>query len=113
MKKEFRLSKNWDFEKIINKKQYFANDFLIIYYQKSPDCQIGITIPKKFEDSVGRNFYKRQLKAILRELNIFNLKFHLVIIARKKFCDSLYLVKKTATQKLFEKLRNYEKNTKF
>lgn len=111
MKKKFRLSKNWDFEKIINAKKYISNDTLIIYYQKSTECKIGITIPKKFEGSVGRNFYKRQLKSILRELKVFNLKYHIIIIARKKFCEISYNDKKLATQILFKKLRNYEKNT--
>ncbi|EIE41117.1 ribonuclease P protein component [Mycoplasmopsis canis] len=112
MQKEFRLKKNWDFQEIIDSKQSINNSFLVVYYKKAESFKAGITIPKKFENSVGRNFNKRQLKAIIRELNLYELNYHFVMIARKKFCESEYNFKKQGIDELFKKFRNYAKKTK-
>ncbi|SYV97948.1 ribonuclease P protein component [Mycoplasmopsis edwardii] len=113
MQKQFRLRKNWDFQSIIDKKQSIANKFLVVYFVKSDSFKAGITIPKKFENAVGRNYNKRQLKAIIRELNINEFNYNFVLIARKEFCNSEYSVKKQGIKELFEKFRNYAKKTNF
>ncbi|QGZ97392.1 ribonuclease P protein component [Mycoplasma sp. NEAQ87857] len=105
MKKEYRLKKNWEFNQVINTKQQFLNRFLIVYYKKSTSLKIGITVPKKFANSVGRNFYKRQLRAILHDLNLYDLNYEFVIIARKDFVVSDFKTKKDEINKLFEKFR--------
>ncbi|TDV24483.1 ribonuclease P protein component [Mycoplasmopsis mustelae] len=110
MKKKYRLKKNWDFQKIINNNKSLQNKYLVVYYQKSNSFHIGITVPKKFENSVGRNFNKRQLKAIIHQINLYDLNYDFVIIARKEFCNSDFATKKTAIAKLFEKFRDNEKN---
>ncbi|WAM11091.1 ribonuclease P protein component [Mycoplasmopsis cynos] len=94
MQKQFRLKKNWDFQKVIDNKKYVANKYLIIYFLESNEFKIGITIPKKFENSVGRN-YNKQLnkKAILNQMDILGYKYHFVFIFRKEFCQ-LHLKRK-------------------
>ncbi|WP_027121540.1 ribonuclease P protein component [Mycoplasma leonicaptivi] len=109
MKKIYRLQKKWDFQKIIDSKNYLANKHLILYFKKSQEFKIGITVPKKFENAVGRNRNKRQLKAILHEYGVYDLKYHFVLIVRKDFCESDFLTKKINTHSLFNKFRNYEK----
>ncbi|WAM07118.1 ribonuclease P protein component [Mycoplasmopsis cynos] len=109
MQKQFRLKKNWDFQKVIDNKKYVANKYLIIYFLESNEFKIGITIPKKFENSVGRNYNKQQIKAILNQMDILGYKYHFVFIARKEFCRISFKEKEEAVAQLFEKFRIYAK----
>ncbi|WAM07366.1 ribonuclease P protein component [Mycoplasmopsis cynos] len=93
MQKQFRLKKNWDFQKVIDNKKYVANKYLIIYFLESNEFKIGITIPKKFENSVGRNYNKQQIKAILNQMDILGYKYHFVFILAKSFVE-LHLKRK-------------------
>ncbi|WP_029513754.1 ribonuclease P protein component [Mycoplasmopsis primatum] len=106
MKKIYRLQKSWEFDEIIKEKNQFINNFLILYYKKSSDFKLGITIPKKFCNAVLRNYYKRQLKAIIHSLNIYHINYHCVLILRKEFLNKDFAVKFDATKKLFQKLKN-------
>ncbi|SJZ56830.1 ribonuclease P protein component [Mycoplasmopsis verecunda] len=111
MKKQYRLRKNWEFNNVLNsgKKNCIANKYLIVYYVKSNSFRAGITVPKKFANAVGRNLYKRQLRAIVHELNLYDLNYDFVLIVRKDFIETKYAVKKAAICKIFEKFRKNEK----
>ncbi|MGZ9756814.1 ribonuclease P protein component [Mycoplasma sp. 4423] len=113
MKKQYRLRKNWDFQRIINNNKYVSNKYLVIYYAESSSFHAGITVPKKFENAVGRNYNKRQLKAIIHEIKIYDLNYDFVLIVRKDFIANDYATKKQSIAKLFEKFRKNEKNKSF
>lgn len=106
MKKEFRLQKNWEFEEIINSKQQIINKYLVVYYVKSKEFKIGITIPKKFCNAVQRNYQKRQLKSIIHSLKVYDFNFKFVFIIRKDFLNLDYETKHKITLKVFEKLKH-------
>ncbi|QSF13516.1 ribonuclease P protein component [Mycoplasma sp. Mirounga ES2805-ORL] len=109
MKKCYRLQKSWEFDSVIKNKQQFINKYLIIYYKQSNDFKIGITVPKKFCNAVYRNFYKRQLKSIIHSLDLYDLKYHFVLILRKDFLEQSYSTKLETTRKLFSKIKNETK----
>ncbi|VEU58628.1 ribonuclease P protein component [Mycoplasmopsis gallinacea] len=113
MKKIYRLKKNWEFNEILNSKKQLLNRFVIIYYKESNNFKIGITVPKKFANSVGRNLYKRQLRAIIHDLNIYDYKYEFVIIARKDFVEEDFATKQKEINKLFEKFRKHANISKF
>ncbi|RIV16285.1 ribonuclease P protein component [Mycoplasmopsis gallopavonis] len=108
MQKKYRLRKNWEFNSVINTKKQLINKYVILYYRKSDAFKVGITVPKKFANSVGRNLYKRQLRAILHEAQIYDLNYEFVIIARKEFLNSDFIIKKAEIKNLFEKFRKNE-----
>ncbi|MHA3796243.1 ribonuclease P protein component [Mycoplasma sp. VS31B] len=112
MKKQYRLRKNWEFNNVLNsgKKNCLANKYLIVYSIKSESFRAGLTVPKKFANAVGRNLYKRQLRAIVHELNLYDLNYDFVLIVRKDFIEADYATKKTAVAKIFEKFRKNEKS---
>lgn len=110
MKKSNILKKNWEFQKIINHKKQFISKFLILYYSKSSECQIGISIPKKFAIAVKRNYLKRQIRAIIDKNNLLNsVKFKIVLIVRKDFIDIPFEKKELEIIKIFEKLKKEQK----
>ncbi|TQC51555.1 ribonuclease P protein component [Mycoplasmopsis mucosicanis] len=106
MKKQYRLQKSWEFDNVIKGKKQLINKYLIIYYLPAEDFRVGITIPKKFANAVMRNYYKRQLKSIIHTLNIYDLKFHFVVILRKEFLNQTYKTKLDTTEGLFKKIKN-------
>lgn len=106
MKKINRLTKNWEFNEVIASKNQIVNKFLIVYYQRSNSLKVGLTVPKKFANAVKRNYYKRQLRAILQICEIQDLNLKIVIIVRKEFIETDYATKKQAIINLFEKFKN-------
>ncbi|WP_033161233.1 ribonuclease P protein component [[Mycoplasma] collis] len=109
MKKEYILKKKWDFQKIINLKKQIISKKLILYYKKSDEFKLGISVPKKFSNAVKRNYYKRQVKSIMQKIDYKNLNFHFVLILRKEFLNLSFIKKTNEVKKIYERLIN-EKN---
>ncbi|WP_406614076.1 ribonuclease P protein component [Mycoplasma corogypsi] len=108
MKKKYRLRKNWEFSAVMKSKTQLINKYLVVYYKKADEFKVGITVPKKFANAVGRNLYKRQLKAMVRNSCLMNLPYEFVIIARKEFTQDSFDRKSKEIYKLFEKFRKNE-----
>ncbi|ENY69244.1 Ribonuclease P protein component [Mycoplasmopsis bovigenitalium 51080] len=106
MKKQFRLQKSWEFDNVIKHKKQVVNKFLIVYFKEASEFKVGITVPKKFCNAVYRNYYKRQLKAIFHELNVYHLNYHFVVILRKDFLTRTYKTKFDTTKRLIKKVEN-------
>ncbi|MDJ1647070.1 ribonuclease P protein component [Mycoplasma phocimorsus] len=85
-------------------KKQVINKWLVLYYKESQSFKIGISIPKKFANAVSRNKIKRQTKAILRTLNLFNLKLRIVLIIRKEYIDAAFEEKVKFLKNIFNKL---------
>ncbi|VEU76381.1 ribonuclease P protein component [Mycoplasmopsis columboralis] len=90
----------------MNLKKQFLNKYLIVYYQKSNSFKVGFTVPKKFAIAVKRNFYKRQLRAIVQSTDLHLLNYKFVMIVRKDFIEASFEEKATAIKQLFEKFKN-------
>lgn len=106
MKKQYRLQKSWEFDSVIKTKEQLINKYLIVYFKKSQNFKMGITVPKKFCGAVQRNFYKRQLKSIMHSLNLYHCKYHFVVIIRKDFLNLSYKEKLDTTERLLKKLKH-------
>lgn len=88
MNKEYVIRKNHQFQDIIGKRNQIVSKELIIYKVKNDlnHLRIGISVSKKFANAVGRNRYRRQTRASLDIVNLFNeIPYDIVIILRKPF----------------------------
>lgn len=105
MKKINIIKKNWEFQKIISLKRQYINRFLILYYKKNNDFQIGVSIPKKFAIAAKRNYIKRQIKHILDKNEYINKirNHHFVLIVRKEFINLPFLQKEQQIKKILDK----------
>ena len=115
MKKKNILSKNRDFQRIIeNKKQYITNA-IVLYYEKKQEnnIQIGISISKKLGNAVFRNKHKREIKRILdayfKKTKTINLNYNLVLIIRKKFIEFTLQEKTKEIENILNKLNKRRK----
>ncbi|WP_406617136.1 ribonuclease P protein component [Mycoplasmopsis adleri] len=105
MKKKYRLQKSWQFDEIIKSKNQLVNKYLVLYYKPANEFKLGITVPKKFCGAFWRNYYKRQLKAIVHSLDVYDIKYHCVLILRKEFLTENYATKFDTTKEMFKKLK--------
>lgn len=88
MKKIFRLKKNHDIAKIVQKRQRIGRDNFIVYYQQSEEVtpKIAFSVSKKYGNAVERNKAKRIARAISSKVitNVNNINFVVVIKLNSK-----------------------------
>lgn len=107
MLKKNVIRKNFEFQEIIDKKIQLISKTLILYYRtNNQGLRIGISVSKKFANAVNRNRYRRQVRAIMDELNYYNLKKDVVLILRKSFLTMSYQNKLSEIKKIFTRLEN-------
>lgn len=86
MKKQYRIKKTQDIEKVIKNKKFSANPYFVIYRSNNPETshyRYAISVSKKLGNAVERNRIKRQIKASIRELNLdTNPTLNFFIVAR-------------------------------
>ena len=106
MKKDNRLRKNHDFQRIINSKQSLVSKHLVVYYLPNNlgKMQVGISISKKFANAVGRNKLRRQVRAILDVIDPFDKPMDIVIILRKPFLKDDFNSKLESLKQLLKRI---------
>lgn len=106
MKKELRIKKNEEFQKIIHDQKKVSNQSFVVYYQSNQlsHPRYGITTSKKVGNAVTRNRIRRQIKAMIRQ-NIENKDIDYVIIVRRGFLEKNYLENCEELKKIFDKIR--------
>ena len=104
MKKENRLRKNHDFQRVIGSRKSKVSKHAILYFQPNNfnKMRIGISVSKKFINAVGRNGVRRQVRAILDEAKQFHKSLDVVLIVRKPFIKAPYAFKKETIIKLLK-----------
>lgn len=120
MKKEYRLKKNEDFQKVINKKNFISNDSYTMYYYKNSFeyIRIGISVSKKIGNSVIRHKVKRQINEMIRKICNIDFSYDIIIIARSKFLDNDFQRNYLSLETLYKKIKertevSHEKEKKF
>jgi ribonuclease P protein component len=94
MNKQYRVKKSNEIEDILNNKDCFYNPFFSVYKLKNPKTshlRYAISVGKKLGKAVVRNRIKRQITAILDEINIDSCNnVDVFIIARVKVLELDY-----------------------
>ncbi len=91
MKKEFRVKKNEDFQRIIKDKKSVANKKFVVYYKPNDThLRVGISVSKKLGHAVVRNKIKRQVRMMVHEVFDKNEKMDYIVIVRNQFLMNSY-----------------------
>lgn len=91
MKKEFRVKKNEDFQRIIKDKKSVANKKFVVYYKpNATHLRVGISVSKKLGHAVVRNKIKRQVRMMVHEVFDKNEKMDYIVIVRNQFLMNSY-----------------------
>ena len=105
MKKIYSLKSQTYFNKVINKGKKVRSKYFLLSFVSANEFKIGISVPKKLGNAVFRNYNKRIIKAIIPKLNIYNKKFHIVLIVKKDFIDFSIKEKEEILRKEIEKIK--------
>ena len=94
MKKQYRILKNTEFQKIKNTSEFDKGEFTVIYFKKKKleYSRIGISVSKAIGNAVVRNKIKRQIRSIFTMNNDFEkLKNDYVVFPRKTYPPNKFL----------------------
>ena len=91
MKKQYRVKRNEDFQKIIKKRQSVANRQFVVYSMKNNDhLRVGFSVSKKLGKAVVRNKIKRQVRMMVQEVFDKNQKRDFIVIVRNDYLNHSY-----------------------
>lgn len=85
IKKEYRIKKSQEIEKIIKKRDSVGNKNFVIYKLKNNEAghyRIGLSIGKKYGNAVKRNKIKRQIRSIIRNNKNLIMEFDYIIVIK-------------------------------
>lgn len=109
MKKELRVKRNEDFQKIIQARKSVACKEFVLYSLKN-ECEhmrIGFSVSKKLGNAVTRNRIKRQVREMAREVFDSNQSYDYVLIVRAAYLENDFQTNLEALKQL------YQRKTKF
>lgn len=92
MKKINIIKKNFDFSRIISKRNFYKTFSYIIYIEKKEQniCHFGISVSKKIGNAVTRNKIKRQIKNMIDKNKYYPI-YNIVIIVRNNYLKNNYV----------------------
>lgn len=109
MKKQYRVKKSQEIEKIIKEKKFSSNPYLTIYKRKNSETghfRYAISVGKKIGNAVERNRTKRLITAVIDHLNIdLDSSTDVFIIARVPIKELSYDMLYKQLEYLFKKQR--------
>ena len=110
MEKAFRVKKNTEIEKIIQKKDSVGDGFFVVYkYEnlKTGHFRFAVSVSKKFGIAVERNLVKRRVREIVSAED-FQARFDFLVIVKPAANRLDFQEIKTALNKLFAKAKIIE-----
>jgi ribonuclease P protein component len=116
MKKQYRVKKSEEIEKIIKEKNYKSNPYLTLYNRNNTETghlRYAIRVGKKIGNAVERNRIKRHITAVIDNMSIdLDSSTDVFIIARVQIKELSYGEIKKQLEYLFrkQKLIKGEKN---
>ena len=92
MKKSNIVKDNKEFNKIIDTGKKLVGNFFIIYYKDNDlkYSRYGISVGTKLGNAVTRNKYKRKIRMIITENNLYNYNKDIIILMRKQGLNKSY-----------------------
>ena len=88
MKREYRVKRHPEFDRIIKVGRKYKSERFTLYCELSPDqphSRIGIAVGKKNGNAVTRVRIKRQVRAMLAKRNDYALPMNLIIVVRPNY----------------------------
>ena len=108
MKKEFRVKKNEEFEKIITAGSRLTSRRFVLYYHPAAfdHDRVGISAGKKLGKAVERVKIRRQVRMMVQEIFDFHSGLDYIIIIRPGYLNSDFAANKNDLSVLYETVYN-------
>ena len=110
MKKEFRIKKSSEIERVLDKRTSVGNSHFSLYKRENHELshfRFAISVSKKFGGSVERNQLKRRVRDIVKE-HQFLKQIEFFIIAKPAASKLTYQEIKADLEKLFARAKILE-----
>ncbi len=110
MKKEFRIKKSTDIEKILQRKNSVGDAYFSVYKRETPaqpHFRFAVSVSKKFGGAVERNRIKRRIREIVKELRFLPSADVFIIVKSKSNTLSFQEIQTDLT-KLFARAKILE-----
>ena len=111
MKKELRVKRNEDFQKIIQARKSVACKEFVLYSLKNEyeHMRIGFSVSKKLGNAVTRNRIKRQVREMAREVFDSNYSYDYVLIVRNGYLEKDFHQNLQSLQVLYSRMNKINK----
>ena len=89
MKKQYRVKKSKEIEKILKNHRFSSSPYFTIYMKEQHETnhfRYAMSVGKKIGNAVVRNHLKRQIRAVVRTLNVIP-TVDVFIVARGKIVE--------------------------
>ena len=93
MKKNYRIKKSEDIEKVLKNKRSVGNKNYIIYIMKNSEAKhfrLAMSVSKKLGNAVVRNHQKRLIKQVFNKYKEEILSYDIFVIARNNSINLTY-----------------------
>ena len=106
MKKEYRLRKNEDFQKVYKQcKTIVDSTYKVSYCKNGLDhIRVGISVSKKIGNSVVRHKVRRQISEMMQKLCNLNLDYDIIIVAKTSFLENGFDINYQKIEKLYQRI---------
>ncbi len=109
MKKIYRVKKNEEFQKILNRRKFFTCASFALYVKErsalADNARIGISVSKKLGNAVVRNKIKRQVRMMCQDIFDFSQKYDSIILIRQGFLKVDFHTNKKELENLVKKVK--------
>ena len=107
MKKDRRIKDAREFQSIMQKKKFRNSSNFSVYFahKKDEKTRIGISVPKKLGNAVLRNLTKRQVRHMLRSIDVDSLEFDTIILVRKNYFNNTFDSNRKDLEKLMKTVK--------
>ena len=105
MNKRYILKANHEIEALLAKKHSVGSKYYVLYFERTDETKIAVSVSKKLGDAVVRNYQKRVVKEILRELFKEYEGYSFLIVCKMASLELDYENKKAQIQYVLGKMK--------
>lgn len=108
MNKKYRVRKNEEFQKIIQKRISYANKEFVLYSCKNDlgYLRCGLSVSKKLGKATVRNKIKRQVRHMIRNSFDKNESYDYIVIVRANYLSNSFSENEKSLKNLKQKVQN-------